>query len=87
MSAPRASHAAAAAGIAQGLDGHAHALFSLPTTLRRYMSCTGLCDLLMVKSPRGLGMVAFSMAWRNSAFFAMSPPAAFRPTPSIWAAS
>ena len=37
-------------------------LFSLPSTTRKYMSCTGLCALLMVHLPRGLSMTAPSMA-------------------------
>src|SRR4051812_26728182 len=37
-------------------------LFSLFSTTRRYMSCTGLCEGLMVHLPRGLSITAPSRA-------------------------
>src|SRR3989442_6752182 len=45
MSAPRASHAAAAAGIAQGLDGHAHALVLLAHDLAQVHVLHGVLRL------------------------------------------
>src|SRR5262249_10972713 len=62
-------------------------MFSLPTTWRRDMSCTGLWLLPKVNVPRGLSILAFSSAAANSGFLLMSPFTALRPIASICAAS
>ena len=62
-------------------------LFSLPTTWRRYWSCTGLCEADSVNGPRGLSIFALRSAAANSAYLPMSPFVAARPTASICAAS
>src|SRR6187549_753119 len=48
-------------------------LFSLFSTTRRYMSWIGLCDLLIVHLPRGLSMVADSMAAYRAFLLFRSP--------------
>src|ERR1700720_1349377 len=50
------------AGSASALTATLTYLLSSPCTLRRYMSCTGLCALDRVNLPRGLSISVFSIA-------------------------
>src|SRR5262249_31723111 len=75
------------AGSASALTATPTSLFLPASTLRTYMSCTGLWDLDRTKLPRGLSILAFSSALISSARLVTSPPAAPSPASRSWAAS
>src|SRR5262249_48267227 len=75
------------AGSATALTATPTTLFSLPSTLRRYMSCTGLCALDSVIAPRGLSILVDSIAATSSLRLEISPLTAVRPALSNCAAS
>jgi len=62
-------------------------LFSLPSTLRRYMSWIGACALVSASDPRGLSSFADSIAFTRSARLERSPLTALAPAIRSCAAS